>query len=382
MYVGSIPFKWTETDIQHEFSEYGEILEVNIPTSKQGICFLTFANPECAGRCIEKRNGTDIEGRAIKVSRAVRKQGGQGNKGGGYDRGGGRDGFVSPRAYNGGYASRGAGGPGSDRWDPRESEQYRDDFPQRDDRYKNRDNDRDRRDSNRAYEDRRDVRRDDRRQGYDRVDEPRRDQRERHAPNQNSRDTQITEENKKKLKQLSQQMTALEQQLSQLSQAAIQHKKRTSQARIQKEASLADQKRYYKEEQEYTARAAALQERSHKTQKEIEECQNEAEKWRSSYEARRQELEALAQLTEELFASKAAFEQSKAACEKLTLERANCFAKFQYALNAHSNPQQEDAAKDAPIDQVGVNQAEGCAHSDGSRQPVSFSMFGTLKPKK
>ena len=49
----------------------------------------------------------------------------------------------------------------------------------------------------------------------------------------------------------------------------------------------------------------------------------------------------MAHLTAELFASKEAFEASKAACENLTQERADWFAKLQYALNVNSNPQVE-----------------------------------------
>jgi len=183
-YIGNIPFDTTPSDIRREFGEYGEIVDISIPESKKGICFVTYREENSASLAISAGNGKTVLGRPVKVSQAFRRPGGgkgDGGKGGGKGKGGkGYDDrrFSPPR---GGYDDRGRGGGYDDRgggrdYDRRSPDRRRDDF--------DRDRDRDRFEDRRGSPDRRrddydrpreSPRYEDRRDDYDRRDDRRKE---------------------------------------------------------------------------------------------------------------------------------------------------------------------------------------------------------------
>lgn len=124
IFVGSLPFKIEEGDLQTIFEEYGEVTSVRIITDKfsgrsKGFGFIDMPNDEEAKKAIENLNGAELEGRTIVVNqseeRKPREGGfnrGGGNRGGGFNRGGGHrergeGGFNrgGGRSGNGGHRS-------------------------------------------------------------------------------------------------------------------------------------------------------------------------------------------------------------------------------------------------------------------------------------
>src|SRR5689334_5133510 len=114
VFVGNLDFNTTKTEVQNLFSEIGEIRDVYLPMDRQsgrprGFAFVEFANDADAAKAIEKFNGYQLSGRALRVNAADdRPRGGRpGGGGGGYaGRGGGGGG------YGGGYGGGGGGGYG------------------------------------------------------------------------------------------------------------------------------------------------------------------------------------------------------------------------------------------------------------------------------
>lgn len=123
IFVGSLPFKIEEGDLQTIFEEYGEVTSVRIITDKfsgrsKGFGFIDMPNDEEAKKAIEHLNGAELEGRTIVVNESEeRKSGGErrfsdGGSRGGFNRGGGSGGFN--RGGGGGY-NRGGGDGGYNR---------------------------------------------------------------------------------------------------------------------------------------------------------------------------------------------------------------------------------------------------------------------------
>jgi len=122
LFIGNLPFRMTEADIQEMFAEYGEITSVHLALDKmtgrsRGFAFVEYAEEASATAAVTALDGNDIDGRALKVNVArpftprprgefrPRYQGGSSSGGGdrgGYSRGGDRGGD------RGGY-SRGGG---------------------------------------------------------------------------------------------------------------------------------------------------------------------------------------------------------------------------------------------------------------------------------
>jgi RNA recognition motif-containing protein len=114
IFVGSLPYKVEEADLQELFEAYGEVGSVKIITDREtgrskGFGFIEMTDDESAQKAIDGLNGTEIGGRTIAVSQAEeRKPGAGGDRrgGGGGFGGGGRSG-----GYGGG-GNRGGGGGG------------------------------------------------------------------------------------------------------------------------------------------------------------------------------------------------------------------------------------------------------------------------------
>ena len=75
LYVGSLDFKATESDLRTAFGACGTVTEVTLvkdrDTSRpRGFAFITMSSPEEAQKAIDALNGTELGGRALNVNNA------------------------------------------------------------------------------------------------------------------------------------------------------------------------------------------------------------------------------------------------------------------------------------------------------------------------
>jgi RNA recognition motif-containing protein len=78
IYVGSIPFKWSENDIRKIFEIYGTVTEVKLAINyktrqSNGFAFVEMENDAEAKDAISKLNGQEEEGRKIIVTVSIPK---------------------------------------------------------------------------------------------------------------------------------------------------------------------------------------------------------------------------------------------------------------------------------------------------------------------
>jgi RNA recognition motif-containing protein len=102
LFVGNLSFSTSQQTIEAAFSAAGEVREVALPTDREtgrprGFAFVTMADAQAAQNAIQQLNGTELDGRQIRVDIAQERQGGGG--GGGFRGGGGGGG-------GGGYGGR------------------------------------------------------------------------------------------------------------------------------------------------------------------------------------------------------------------------------------------------------------------------------------
>ena len=125
IFVGSLPFKIEESELQEIFEEYGEVTSVKIITDRatgrsKGFGFVEMTNEEEAKKAIEELNNAEIEGRTIVVNKAEEKKEGSrpsggfrgGNSGGGFRGGNSGGGFRGGSGGAGGFRGGNAGGGG------------------------------------------------------------------------------------------------------------------------------------------------------------------------------------------------------------------------------------------------------------------------------
>ena len=127
VFVGNLDFNTTKDEVQSLFSQIGEIKDVFLPMDREsgrprGFAFVEFASDEDAAKAIERFNGYELGGRALRVNAAEdrpRTGGGGGARGksfgggggGGYG-GGGGGGYGGSGGGGGGYGGSGGGGGG------------------------------------------------------------------------------------------------------------------------------------------------------------------------------------------------------------------------------------------------------------------------------
>lgn len=76
-YVGNLPYQTTEEDLTNEFSSCGNVERVQLIIDREtgrskGFAFITFDSPEALEAALQKNN-QEIEGRAIRVNKAIEK---------------------------------------------------------------------------------------------------------------------------------------------------------------------------------------------------------------------------------------------------------------------------------------------------------------------
>jgi RNA recognition motif-containing protein len=115
IFVGNLNFNTRREELEALFGQAGTIRDVFLPTDREtgrprGFAFVEFESEEEAAKAIEKFNGHELGGRALRVNAAEerpRRTGGGPSAGGGYGGGGAR-----PGGGGGGYAGGGGGGYG------------------------------------------------------------------------------------------------------------------------------------------------------------------------------------------------------------------------------------------------------------------------------
>lgn len=75
LFVGNLPFKITEGELQDLFAEHGEVSDVFIPLDRstnrpRGFAFVTIDDNTAAHAAIEALNGAEVGGRNINVNEA------------------------------------------------------------------------------------------------------------------------------------------------------------------------------------------------------------------------------------------------------------------------------------------------------------------------
>jgi len=75
IYVGNLNYSVKEEELNELFSEYGEVISVKLIKDREtgrakGFGFVEMANDDEASKAIESLDGSDLEGRNMKVNQA------------------------------------------------------------------------------------------------------------------------------------------------------------------------------------------------------------------------------------------------------------------------------------------------------------------------
>ena len=109
IYVGNLSYSTTDESLKQAFSAFGEVVSAKIikdmaTGSSKGFGFVQMATAQEAQVAVESLNGTDLDGRTLRVSEARQKpEGGPSRRpggNGGPSRDGGYRSFSKPRRNN------------------------------------------------------------------------------------------------------------------------------------------------------------------------------------------------------------------------------------------------------------------------------------------
>jgi RNA recognition motif-containing protein len=86
LYVGNLPFSATEDAVRALFAKHGTVEKVSLITDRdtgrpRGFGFVEMSNAD-ASRAMQALNGTDLDGRSLKINEAQDKQRSGGGGGG------------------------------------------------------------------------------------------------------------------------------------------------------------------------------------------------------------------------------------------------------------------------------------------------------------
>lgn len=110
LFVGGLSWNTNDEQLRQAFERFGNVDDAKVITDREtgrsrGFGFVTFADEDSARSAISEMDGTELDGRNIKVNEAEDKP-----RGGGGGGGGGRGGF------GGGGRGGPRGGGGGNRW--------------------------------------------------------------------------------------------------------------------------------------------------------------------------------------------------------------------------------------------------------------------------
>ena len=96
LYVGNLPFRTRDADLQELFSQAGSVVSANVITDREsgrskGFAFVEMSSQEEAEKAIQMFNGYSLDGRDLRVSIARPREERPRGSGGGRRPGGGRD---------------------------------------------------------------------------------------------------------------------------------------------------------------------------------------------------------------------------------------------------------------------------------------------------
>lgn len=79
VYVGNVSFETTEDTVRNLFTAHGEVVSVRMITDREtgrfrGFLFVEMATAEQAEAAIAALDGTDVDGRPLKVNMARERQ--------------------------------------------------------------------------------------------------------------------------------------------------------------------------------------------------------------------------------------------------------------------------------------------------------------------
>lgn len=79
IYVGNLPFSYTESDIRSLFVPHGEVASVNVIMDREtgrprGFAFVEMEREESAKSAIRSLDGSEREGRSLRVNEAEDKR--------------------------------------------------------------------------------------------------------------------------------------------------------------------------------------------------------------------------------------------------------------------------------------------------------------------
>jgi len=106
IYVGNLPYSISEKDLRGIFSDFGDLSSVKLITDREtgnpkGFGFVTLADQSRVDEAVKALNGTDFQGRALKINPSEPRPAGGG--GGGYGGGGGGGGHSGGNKRSGGW---------------------------------------------------------------------------------------------------------------------------------------------------------------------------------------------------------------------------------------------------------------------------------------
>ena len=89
LFVGSLSWDTNDAGLREAFAAHGEIEEAVVINDRdtgrsRGFGFVTFADDAAADKAVAAMNGTELDGRTIRVDVAQQKNRGGGGGGGGY----------------------------------------------------------------------------------------------------------------------------------------------------------------------------------------------------------------------------------------------------------------------------------------------------------
>lgn len=78
VFVGNLAFSTTQTEVETLFAQVGEVNEVFLPVDRatgqpRGFAFVEFDDPSSIPEAISKFDGTDFQGRRLKVNEATER---------------------------------------------------------------------------------------------------------------------------------------------------------------------------------------------------------------------------------------------------------------------------------------------------------------------
>ncbi|GJQ13493.1 hypothetical protein GpartN1_g5284.t1 [Galdieria partita] len=93
VFVGGLPWSVSEEDLRETFSKYGEVVDARVVVEREtgrsrGFGFVSYAEGSSVEECIAALDGQDMQGRTIRVNKAMSRE--QREGGGDFPRRGGR----------------------------------------------------------------------------------------------------------------------------------------------------------------------------------------------------------------------------------------------------------------------------------------------------